>query len=313
MSRPAYLALDIGGTKMAAAVVTTGAKPLATAQVPTPPAADAEELFATAVFAVEAALSQQDVAALALGVACGGPMKWPSGDVSPLNIPGWRDFPLRDRLADRFGLPVRIHNDAICLTIGEHLAGSGRGSDNVLGMVISTGVGGGLVLEGRLINGASGNAGHIGHVVIEPEGPACLCGGRGCLEAIARGPALVAWAQEQGWRGDDPTGNSLAESARAGDPIAVAAFQRCGAAVGTAVASAAALLDLQVAAIGGGLSRAGDLLMPAIFEAFQRHAGLEFASRCRIVLAGAESGLVGAAALFAAEDRYWPRDDTGVR
>ena len=139
---------------MAAAVVSTAATVMTSAKVPTPPGAGAEELFETAVFVLEAARSSQEIAALGLGVGCGGPMTWPDGDVSPLNIPGWRDFPLRERLADRFGVPVRIHNDAICLTIGEHLAGSGRGSDNVLGMVISTGVGGGLVLEGRLINGA---------------------------------------------------------------------------------------------------------------------------------------------------------------
>lgn len=290
---------------MAAAVVSTAAKVMSSARVPTPPGAGAEELFEAAVFVLDAARSSLEVAALGVGVGCGGPMKWPGGDVSPLNIPGWRDFPLRDRLAERFGLPVRIHNDAICLTVGEHLAGSGRGADNVLGMVVSTGVGGGLVADGRLINGASGNAGHIGHVVVDPDGPQCACGGRGCLEAVARGPALVAWAQGQGWRGTEPTGTALAESARAGDPVALAAFQRCGAAVGTAVASAAALLDLQVAVIGGGLSHAADLLMPAVFDAFGRHAGLEFAGRCRIVLAGAESGLVGAAALFIAGEKYW--------
>jgi glucokinase len=296
---------------MAAAIVSPGAKVLSTAQVPTPPGAGAEELFAQAVFVLEAAASNQEVAPLGLGVGCGGPMEWPDGYVSPLNIPGWRDFPLRDRLADRFAVPVRIHNDAICLTIGEHLAGSGRGVDNVMGMVVSTGVGGGLVCDGRLINGASGNAGHIGHVVVDPQGPACECGGRGCLEAVARGPAAVAWALDNGWQpsGGPTDGAALARDARDGDQVAVAAFQRSGAAVGTAVASAAALLDLDLVAIGGGLSRAGDLLMPAVLDAFERHAGLGFAARCRIVLAGGDAGLIGAAALFLAEDRYWGAAD----
>jgi len=100
---------------------------------------------------------------------------------------------VRDRLRQRFaGLPVRLHNDAVCLAAGEHWRGAGRGRRNLLGMVVSTGVGGGLVLDGRLINGATGNAGHIGHVVADPEGPPCGCGGRGCVEAIARGPALAA-------------------------------------------------------------------------------------------------------------------------
>ncbi|MAT60233.1 MAG: glucokinase [Micrococcales bacterium] len=302
---PGYLALDVGGTKTIGAVVGTGGEVLASARVPTPTGHGSEEVFEACVFALEAARSETPVSAIGLGVGCGGPMKWPSGDVSPLNIPDWRDFPLRDRLADRLEVPVRVHNDAICLTIGEHLLGGGRGLNNVLGMVVSTGVGGGIVADGQLLTGASGNAGHIGHVVVDPTGPKCSCGGRGCLEAVARGPAVVGWALAQGWQSVDPAGESLAASAREGDPIARAAFQRCGNAVGTAVASVAALLDLEAVTIGGGLSRAGDLLLPAVYEGFERHAGLEFLSQCRVLLAGEDAGLVGAAALFLAQHRYW--------
>ncbi|MBN6051251.1 ROK family protein [Nonomuraea sp. RK-328] len=136
-----------------------------------------------------------------VGVGCGGPMRWPAGEVSPLNIPGWRGFPLRARLAERFpGVPVRLHNDAVCVAVAEHWRGAGQGTRDMLGMVVSTGVGGGLVLGGRLVDGGTGNAGHIGHVVVEPvDGPPCGCGGRGCLEAVARGPALTAWALARGW------------------------------------------------------------------------------------------------------------------
>jgi glucokinase len=308
MTGSGVLALDIGGTKMAAGVVAGDGRVLAQATLPTPPEADAEELFSAAVFAVEAALVDcPDPPAIAgLGVGCGGPMKWPSGDVSPLNIPGWRDFPLRDRLAERFGLPVRVHNDAICLALGEHLAGAGEGRTNLLGMVISTGVGGGLILDGRLIDGVTGNAGHVGHIVVDPDGPPCECGGRGCLEAIARGPALVSWARAQGWSGGPDTAAALAQSARvAGDPVAIAAFQRCGSAVGVALASCAALLDLELAVLGGGVSRSGDLLMDSVYAAFDRHAAMAFARRCRIVLASATSGLVGAASLFLGGAAYW--------
>jgi glucokinase len=259
------------------------------------------------VFVLNAVLTEARIPISALGVGCGGPMQWPSGDVSPLNIPAWRDFPLLERLSEDFGLPVRVHNDAICLTIGEHLAGAGRGRDNVMGMVVSTGVGGGLILDGRLVDGTSGNAGHIGHVVIDPEGPPCGCGGRGCLEAVARGPAVVAWAREHGWHGpSDADGAVLAGAARSGDAVAVAAFRRCGDALGTAIASAAALLDLELVAIGGGISYAADLVLPALFDAFERHAGFEFVRRCRIVLAASSSRLVGAAGLFA--EGYWHGD-----
>ena len=109
-----------------------------------------------------------------VGIGCGGPMTWPQGHVSPVNIPAWRDFPLLDRMRDRYGigLPVAIHNDAVCLALAEHRWGAGRGHENVLGMVVSTGVGGGIILGGAPHRRRrSGNAGHIGHVVVEPDGP----------------------------------------------------------------------------------------------------------------------------------------------
>jgi glucokinase len=170
-------------------------------------------------------------------------------------------------------------------------------------------VGGGIVLDGSLLDGASGNAGHIGHVVVEPDGPPCECGGHGCLEAIARGPGLVDWARRQGWRpgGSDLTGVELAADARRGDPVAGSAMRRAGRAIGIAIASAAHLCDLEVAAIGGGLSQAGALLFDPMEEAFRTHARMDFARRTRIVPAelGQTAGLVGAAALVYAQDRYW--------
>ncbi|MEU8124314.1 ROK family protein [Spirillospora sp. NPDC049024] len=307
------LAVDIGGTKLAAALVEPDGRVTAQDRAPTPnaPGVDGEELWR----ALEALLGSLVGAAgdpplAGVGVGCGGPMTWPAAEVSPLNIPAWRGFPLRERLRARYpGLPVRIHNDAICVAIGEHWLGAGRGHDNVLGMVVSTGVGGGLILGGRLVNGASGNAGHIGHVIVEPGGPPCGCGGRGCLEAVARGPGLVAWAREQGWRPGSvyATGVELTEDARRGDPVACAAMRRAGRALGIAIASATHLCDLEVAAIGGGLSQAGPLLFDPLEEAFGEHARMEFARRLRIVPAelGQTAGLVGAAALVYAQDRYW--------
>src|SRR5579875_3600845 len=190
------LVIDIGGTKLAAGVAEPAGRMITWASIPTPDSLDAEQLWRTLEALLrkvlgeagrdEAGLDESGDGLAGVGCGCGGPMEWPAGRVSPLNIAAWRDFPLRDRLAGRFPeIPVRVHNDAICLAVGEHWRG----------------VGGGLVLGGRLIDGASGNAGHVGHVVVDPEdGPPCACGGRGCLEAIARGPALAAWAREQGWR-----------------------------------------------------------------------------------------------------------------
>ncbi|MEV0591656.1 ROK family protein [Nonomuraea cavernae] len=314
------LAIDVGGTKLAAGLVGPDGAVAASARVATPQDTDAETLWETLAALVEPFSGAVD----GVGVGCGGPMTWPRGEVSPLNIPAWHAFPLRARLAGRFpGLPVRVHNDAVCLAVAEHWRGAGRGSRDMLGMVVSTGVGGGLILGGRLIDGGTGNAGHIGHVVVEPDGgPPCGCGGRGCLEAVARGPGLTAWAVAQGWRpgrgvregGDEAyqedrvvTGRALAADALAGDEVALAAMRRAGRALGVAIASATHLCDLELVTIGGGLSQAGKPLFGPLEEALREHARMDFARRVRVVPAalGQEAGLVGAAALILAGETYW--------
>jgi len=280
----------------------------------TPQELDAEQLWRTLDALVTRILTEADVnpatELAGVGCGCGGPMEWPAGKVSPLNIPAWQAFPLRDRLRERFGgLAVRLHNDAICFAVGEHWRGAGRGRTTMLGIVVSTGVGGGLVLDGKLINGATGNAGHIGHVVVDPDGPPCVCGGRGCVEAIARGPALAAWAQAQGWRPGQPdvTAKDLADDAAQGHPIGLTAMRRAGRALGIAIASATHLCDLEVVAVGGGLSQAGSLLFEPLEEGLRTHVGLDFARDVAVVPAalGQSAGLVGAAALLFAAYRYW--------
>jgi glucokinase len=302
------LAVDVGGTKLAAGLVDPDGRVLRASRRPTPATGDGEEVWAALGELVDAVVGSEPVPAV--GVGCGGPMRWPAGEVSPLNIPGWRAFPLRARLSERFpGAPVRLHNDAVCLAVAEHWRGAARGHDDALGMVVSTGVGGGLVLGGRLVDGASGNAGHVGHVVVDPNGPDCSCGGRGCLEAIASGPRTAQWAAAQGWRGGT-TAQELAAAARAGARVAVAAFARAGAAVGVAIASVAALCDVSVAVVGGGVVQAGPLVLGPLRDAVREHAVMDFTRHLPVVPAalGQEAGLVGAAALVLAGDRYWRPD-----
>ena len=204
------LAVDVGGTKMAAGLVDPTGALVRRDSVPTPAGADAEAIWRE--LSDLCARVTAGVTLCGVGVGCVGPMNWPSGEVSPLNVTGWRGFPLRARLAERFaGLPVRVHNDAVCAAVGEHWRGAGRGQANILGMVISTGIGGGLVLAGRLVDGGTGNAGHVGHIVVDPDGPPCGCGGHGCMEAVAAGPAVTRWALAHGW--SSPGGP------RAGDPL----------------------------------------------------------------------------------------------
>jgi glucokinase len=307
--QPAALAIDIGGTKVAAALVDKDGRIIRRDEVATPASPDADVVFAAVTTVADRVRADHPVCGV--GVGCGGPMQWPEGNVSPLNIPAWRHFPLRDRL--RRHVPdqiVRVTNDAVAMAIGEHAHGTGQGTESFLGVVVSTGVGGGLIVGGRPVTGPTGNAGHVGHVVVDPIGPRCECGARGCLEAIARGPAVVRWAVDAGWRApadSRPDGRSLLEAARAGDPVATAAFDRAGSALGAALGAAAHLLDLDAIAIGGGLANAGDLLLGPVRHEFERRARLDFAARCRIGAAvlGTDAGLVGAAALVTDGGQYW--------
>ncbi|MDQ6874343.1 MAG: ROK family protein [Actinomycetota bacterium] len=310
-----FLGLDIGGTKIAAGVVDASGEVRGYDRQPSE-ADGPEGVWSAVVRAVSQAThgAQTDLVRIAgVGVGCGGPMLWPAGIVSPLNLAGWRDFPLRARLADWLpGRPVRVHNDAVCFAVGEHWRGALRGAGAALGVVVSTGVGGGLLVDGRVYDGPTGNAGHIGHVVVEPSGPACECGSRGCLEAVARGPAISRWAAEHGWVSPtkDHTAAQLALDGAAGDPVAIAAFARAGRALGVALAGVANLLDLDAVAVGGGVAGAGRLLFEPLGEELARRVTMTYARRLAVVPAqlGPHAGVVGAAALVAAQDTYWGGD-----
>jgi glucokinase len=177
-------------------------------------------------------------------------------------------------------------------------------------MVVSTGVGGGLIIDGRAVTGATGNAGHIGHISVDPDGPVCVCGGIGCLEAISSGPSLTGWADARGFAGGDGTAVAVAEAAIRGDEIALSAFRRAGEALGLAIAGAVTLLDLDLVVIGGGVAESGPLLFEPLAAAYTRYAALGFAAKPRVVRAslGGTAGLIGAAAVVLAPDAYWPAD-----
>src|SRR3712207_1123014 len=187
------LALDIGGTKLAAGLVSLDGTVVHQDGAATNGRGTAEALYGDLIALCERVLAAGGVSEIDLagvGVGCGGPMLYPEGRVSPLNIPAWRGFPLRERLQARFGRPALVDNDAKALALGEHWIGAGKGAGCLLGMVVSTGVGGGIVDGGWLVHGALGNAGHVGHVIAFRDGPPCECGARGCVEAVASGTGL---------------------------------------------------------------------------------------------------------------------------
>jgi glucokinase len=296
------LAVDFGGTKVEAALVDDAGvvQPGTRTRRPTGPDASASELDGAVAEVVRHALAAlPDGAELdGVGVGCAGPVDLRAGTVSPLNVPAWRRHPLVDRLAGLVsGTPVTLAVDGLCIALAEHWVGAGRGAENLLGMVVSTGVGGGLVLDGRAAPGPTGNAGHVGHLEVGGFDDPCACGGSGCLEAVASGPSTVRWARANGFAGT--TGEDLAHAHAAGDPVAIAAVRRAGTAIGRAIASAASLVDLDVAAVGGGFARVSPALLDAARDALDRRAAFEFVRRTRIVpsqLSG-EGPLIGAAAL----------------
>ncbi len=285
------LAVDIGGTKLAAGLVAADGTLVTRAQRPTrggPEAAggaggtsaageegqgpdgaellwdDLKELVRDTV-----AVAPKGDRLVVCGAGCGGPMS-PGGEhVSPLNIAVWRSFPLRSRLADATGLPTYVDNDAKALALGEGWVGAAAGARNYIAMVVSTGVGGGIVLDGRLLSGRLGNAGHVGHIVVEPEGRPCPCGSRGCLEAEASGTALAAI-----------TGGP----AHLAPPQLVA---RAGMLVGRAVGSVVNLLDLPLAVVSGSVALGfGEPFFAAAQRELEARCGLEFTKGARVVPGG---------------------------
>jgi glucokinase len=295
-SAASVLAVDIGGTKLAAALVHPGGRLDAPVSQPTP-AGDEEAVWDALAAVVTDAVGGADLSGAGIGSA--GPLDAVAGTVSPVNIPSWRGFPVRDRLAALLGRPAVLVNDAVAGALGEYHHGAGRGVRAMLGMVVSTGVGGGLILDGRVYAGRTGNAGHIGHTVVDLAGDPCPCGARGCVETITSGPAMVRWALANGWNGLTADAESLAASARTGDPVASAAFVRSAQALGAGIASAAALCDLDRVVIGGGVARSWDLLEPPLRTALETYAGLAFVRRVEVVRSELDgrAGLLGAAAL----------------
>jgi glucokinase len=241
----------------------------------------ADELFDDLAELLED-LSWRATGPVACGVGCGGPMTAGGAAVSPVNIPAWRGFPLHGRLAELTGLPVFVDNDAKALALGEGWKGAAVSVSDFIGMVVSTGVGGGIVLDGRLLDGAQGNAGHIGHVVVEPDGRPCACGGRGCLEAEASGTAIA-----------EITGRPAKEAS-------AEVVARTGQLVGLAVASVANLLDLKLAVVAGSVALGfGAPFFSAAQSEIDGRARLAFSrgTVIRPAALGADGPLVGAAAV----------------
>jgi glucokinase len=299
------LAVDVGGTKMALALVDDAGTLLAEELRPTPVDPDPGVVVAPLLEAVATLLGRLPAgsAPVRVGISSAGPLDAPAGTVSPVNIGAWRGFPLvehvRQAAEAATGRPavVGLANDGHCFTLGEHWLGAGRDVSSMVGIVLSTGVGAGAVLDDRLFGGSTGNAVHLGHISVNAWGERCVCGGHGCVEMYARGPAMVAAARASGWTGGTDA-KALTADARAGDPVAIDVIDHGMRALAAGIATTATELDVTTFVLGGGVSKAGDV----VFEPLRRHlrdfAVLPYVLDLEVRPAVLENaGLLGAAAL----------------
>jgi glucokinase len=273
-----YLAIDIGGTKLAVGVVSSSGELLSRMQTQTP----ATDVWGALKKLIDTQMQQSNVRLEACGVGCGGPMTLNGESVSPLNIPDWRGFGLLSAVKRATGLKTYIANDAQALVLGEVWCGSAVGISDVIGMVVSTGVGGGIVSNNKLVTGHLGNAGHIGHVIVEPNGRLCECGAYGCLEAHVSGRSIEAMTGK-------PSEHATTE-------VKIEA----GKLVGRALVSVGALMDLQLCVIGGSVALGfGDPFFRAVQHELDRSARLEFIRGMKVLPVGLGDAapLIGAASL----------------
>ena len=258
------LALDFGGTKLSAAVL-----PVSGLHEDAPQWLAHERLFSRSHKNAQSDIKRMiklgrrllaGKRPLAVGVSFGGPVDYQRGLVLLSDhVPGWENKPLQSILEDTFAVPVRVDNDANVAALGEWRFGAGRGYDSLFYVTVSTGVGGGWVLNGRCWRGHEGLAGEIGHMTIEPDGPLCLCGKQGCVESLASGPAMAQEFLERGGEfiSGRVTGEVVAGLAAAGDSLASYILQRGARALGMALGETANLLNPQLFILGGGVTKSG--------------------------------------------------------
>jgi len=312
--RRSVLAVDLGGTKIiTAAVLSTGeiiSRKYSLTLADEGPRPIINRLSsAVAETMAQAKLKMSDIAGI--GIAAAGIIDTKEGIVttSP-NLPGWRDVPLRDIIAERLGLTTYLINDASAAALGEHRFGAGRGVDNLIYLTVSTGIGGGIIIDGELYLGADGCAGEIGHMIIETHGPQCNCGKFGCLEALASGSAMTKESVRRLNQGEKSsiirlvdgrlegiTAETVSLAARKGDSLACDIVARAATYLGIGLANLVNIFNPELIVIGGGVSKMGNMLLAPARKAIREIAFKLPARTARIVRArlGSNAGIIGAA------------------
>ncbi len=301
------IGIDIGGTKVAGLRVGEDGTVLDRRERPTP----AEDVGATVETVGRLAAELAAGGGEAIGVGAAGMVDVTAGALRSAPNLAWREVPLRDLVADRTGLPCVVDNDANVAAWGEYRFGAARGSRHVLVVTVGTGIGGGIVADGQLFRGAHGFAAEIGHIIVEPDGPPCGCGNRGCWEQVASGRALDRLARAEAERdpagriavlaaGVEPSGRHVSEAAREGDPAATAIFATVGRRLGEGIAGLVNVLDPEVVIVGGGVAEEGAVLLDPARAAFlETVEAPQHRPEVPILPAalGNDAGAIGAAAL----------------
>jgi len=315
------IGVDLGGTNIVVgAMPVDGSREIGTRTLPTHPELGASGVCDRIAAMIENVILdvRRDAGAdrdsiIGVGIGSPGPLDRERGVVVVTPNLGWRDFPLRDEIMRRTGLRATLDNDANCATLGEWWCGAAKGGRNVVGLTIGTGIGGGLILDGRLYHGVSDVAGEIGHTSIESNGRRCKCGNYGCLEAYCSGPAIAERAREAIHTEESPvmlsmvdgdlsriTAHIVYESAKQGDLVAREVVRDTARFLGTGVSNLINIFNPDTVVLAGGVTQAGDILFNALRAEVKRRAFKPAVERCRIVPGAlpVSAGVVGAVATF---------------
>ncbi len=316
--------VDLGGTNIAAgAMPTDGTREIAMRMAPTHPEQGSTAVVERIVTMIEDVIAQTRIETgaersdfLGVGIGAPGPLDRLHGVVIVTPNLGWRDFPLRDEIGSRVNLPATLDNDANCATLGEFWCGAARGGRHVMGLTIGTGIGGGLILDGKLYHGASDIAGEIGHTTIDSTGRRCKCGNYGCLEAYASGPAIAERAREVldvdgdsillGLVDGDMsriTAQTVFEASKRGDPVAIEVVRDTAHFLGVGISNLLNIFNPDTVVIAGGVTQAGEQLFEPLRAEVRRRAFKPAVDACRIVPGALplSAGVVGAVATFKAQ------------
>lgn len=319
MSSPLLLAIDIGGTKLAVGVgrldeFARSGTLSRIAKEPTPPPGTPEAVIPRVLELARELTGAADGPIAAAGISIGGPLDHAAGMVVNFpHLPGWKNIPLAERIADALGVPARLDNDANLGALAEHRWGAGRGYDDMVYLTLSTGIGGGVIVNGRLLHGVGSGAGEVGHITVQTDGPRCACGNPGCLEMMASGTAIARRATEA-ILGEPLKETSLRDALSGGEGITAAAVFREAAAgddlarrivgstaeyIAIGLGSIIHILAPPLIVLGGGVAQAGEMLLGPIRERLRAHVSYVPLERIRLEGAqlGHDSALIGAATL----------------